>query len=108
MELTTILGYTDILATFITIFAVVYIFLIAKVTGWFKAWIFLTASFMLIVVRRIVTAIIPFVSEPLKTNLGATNSVLQIILSLLYVTSFYLLYQLFKSNNEIHKNRKKK
>lgn len=98
IELATILNISDWIAAILVLVSVVFMFKIAKITGWFKAWSILSAAFILIVVRRTVTAYAPISSIP--KELGYVNSILQFILSVMYVVSFYMLYNIFKKQKK--------
>jgi hypothetical protein len=97
MNLTTLMSTFEWIGTLLTLISAIYICIIAKVTGWFKAWTILAVAFFLIVVRRIIAIFATnssFVNY--KSLLLQTNSVLLLVLGILYVTSFYMLYQIFK------------
>ena len=74
--------------------AVIFMIKIAKMTGWFKAWTLLSTAFSLIFVRRVITSYAPL--SNFKTELGYLNSVISLVLSVLYIISFYMFYLIFK------------
>ena len=98
MEIANLMNTFEWTGTVLTLIAAVYLCMIAKVTGWFKAWIILAVAFFGIVVRRMI-ALLATNSEfvEYKSLLLQINSTLLLILGILYVTGFYMLYSLFKS-----------
>lgn len=81
-----------------TLVAIYFMAKIGQITGWFKAWMILFLSFVLIIVRRIISAYA--LISPEKVLLGQINSVLLFVLGILYAMGFYMLYKIFKANNK--------
>ena len=102
MNIVTLMSVFEWIGTGLTFIAAIYLCMIAKVTGWFKAWIILAFAFFGIVLRRII-AILATNSElaEYKTLLLQINSILLLVLGILYFIGFYMLYNLFKG--EINK-----
>jgi len=101
MDIAGLMNIFEWTGTVLTFIAAIYLCMIAKVTGWFKAWIVLAVAFFGIVVRRIIAivAISPGF-EDYKTLLLQLNSVLLLVLGILYVVAFYMLYNLFKAKSK--------
>ncbi len=98
MEINTLMSAFEWIGTLLTFIAAIYLCMIAKVTGWFKAWVILAVAFFGIVIRRMIAllAVNPaFINY--KTLLLQINSFLLLILGILYVLGFYFLYNLFNS-----------
>ena len=93
-EITTIFNIIEWVANFLVLVAVYFMIKIGKVTGWFRAWGILVASFILIVIRRAISAYAPYTS--IRPQLGYANSILLLIISVFFVIGFYKLYLLFK------------
>ena len=101
MEIASLMNIFEWVGTVFTLIAAIYLCRIAKVTGWFRAWIILAVAFFGIVVRRMIAlgASNPeFVSY--KALLLHINSVLLLVLGILYVVGFYMLYNLFKNKGK--------
>jgi hypothetical protein len=90
----TITFWFELIGIVLTLTAAVIMVKIAHITGWFKAWYVLSASFFLIVIRRAISLYVPYSSIP--QALGFVNSTLLLILSIMFVVGFGQLYKLFK------------
>ena len=107
MDITSLMNLFEWTGTLLTLIAAVYLCLIARATGWFKAWIILAVAFFGIVLRRIIALLAtnPGLAD-YKSLLLQINSILLLLLGILYVIGFYMLYNLF--NTKVNKNRKLK
>lgn len=98
MELGGLMNTFEWIGTAFTLIAAIYLCIIAKVTGWFKAWIVLAVAFFGIVIRRIIALIaVNILFVDYKSLLLNINSILLLILGILYFIGFYMLYGLFKN-----------
>lgn len=97
MEITALMNIFEWTGTVLTLVAALYICMIAKVTGWFKAWTILAVAFFLIVIRRMIALLATNASfVEYKSILLQINSILLLVLGILYVIGFYMLYRLFR------------
>ena len=97
MNVASLMSAFEWIGTVLTLVAAIYLCLIARVTGWFKAWSILAVAFFLIVIRRIISTIASTVTfADYKPLLLQINSVILLLLGIMYVISFYMLYNLFK------------
>ena len=93
-EITTIFNIIEWIANLLVLIAVYFMIKIGKVTGWFGAWGILVASFILIVIRRAISAFAPYTN--MQPQLVYVNSILLMVISICFVVGFYKLYLLFK------------
>ena len=98
VDTATLLNISDWIASLLILVSLFLMFRIAKITGWFGAWGTLYAAFVLIFVRRVLSAYSPF--STYGVQLSYINSILQLILSVLYIFGFYRLYILFKEKGK--------
>jgi len=98
LDIATMFNIIEWIGAALILVAVIFMVRIAKTTGWFKAWAILSTAFILIFVRRVVAAYAPLCC--FKTELGYLNSVISLVLSVLYIISFYMLYLIFKQQQE--------
>ena len=101
MNTATLMNIFEWTGTLLTLIAAIYLCMIAKVTGWFRAWVVLAVAFFGIVLRRMIALIAanPTFAD-YKTLLLQINSNLLLILGILYVIGFYMLYKLFRGKNK--------
>ena len=107
MEITNLMNIFEWTGTVLTFIAAIYLCMIAKATGWFKAWMVLAVAFFGIVLRRIIALLAVNVAfADYKTILLQINSVLLLLLGILYFAGFYMLYNLFKRKSKLKKEVK--
>jgi len=97
MEIINISILIELIGIILMVVAVILMIRIAELTGWFKAWYILSCAMVLIVARRIITAYAPYTD--IKILLGQINSILLLVISILFVSGYYMLYKIFKKRS---------
>ncbi len=95
VDISTIFTAAEWIGLVLVFVAAIIMVRIGKVTGWFAAWGILSASFFLIVIRRLIVAYAPYTG--IQTQLGYLNQTLLLVLGIMYVIGFSKLYNLFKA-----------
>jgi len=89
-----IITIMDLLSVILLVIPAYYVFKLGTLTGWFKAWGFIAATFVVAIVLRLV-----FVYEPISTlptiTLNYIRSTVNLIVSVLASIGYTSLYKLF-------------
>jgi hypothetical protein len=97
VEVPVLFNSLDILGILLTFFALIYAVKIGRTVGWFAAWRIIVTALALIVVWRALAAYATFAgSPPWFIYIG---SIIQLLLSTLFILGFGLLYQTFRRSH---------
>jgi hypothetical protein len=90
-----IIAILDVLAAIILIVPAYYVFKLGKITGWFKAWGFVAATFIVAIALRTIVALQSVHAwDPVALNYF--RAVMNVVVSIFALIGYTSLYTLFK------------